>query len=107
VWRAGFGDESEIWLAPTENIQLTTNANACSFHTHVQTARCVNSCIFAEGVQNTFIDFHGNPIESFSDYQAHRRYDIFNNTDCHASPEQGQIFVPPIGTFTYNGTDML
>jgi hypothetical protein len=54
-------------------------------------------------VQNSYSDSRGQ-FESYSDYAAHRRYDIFNASNCHESPEPGNIFVPPVATFTYNGT---
>ena len=48
-------------------------------------------------------------VEDFQDWQAHRIYNIYTPTkgqpECRSQPVQGNIFVPPVATMVYNGTE--
>ena len=44
-----------------------------------------------------------------ADWKTHRIYNIYTPTgepiNCHSQPLQGEIFVPPVASLTYNGTE--
>jgi hypothetical protein len=64
------------------------------------------------GVQYDFTDYVHNAqnlINDYEDYNGHRDYFVVTPANgkafCTPRPLDGNIFVPPVATFTYNGTE--